>query len=89
MWMTVGDQRFAITLDHSETAREFARLLLLTLDMAELNANELLTSGGYRSASTINESAGQDWRCFAKQICKPGTVGHQSFKTGKRLPSSI
>jgi hypothetical protein len=40
MWMTVGDQRFAITLDDSEPARALAQLLPLTLDMTELNANE-------------------------------------------------
>ncbi|WP_207886151.1 cyclophilin-like fold protein [Pseudomonas sp. 30_B] len=44
MWMTVGDKRFAITLDDSETARAFAQLLPLTLDMTELNANEKYAS---------------------------------------------
>jgi hypothetical protein len=40
MWMTVGDRRFAITLNDSETAHEFAAQLPLTLDMSELNGNE-------------------------------------------------
>lgn len=40
MWMTVGEQRFAITLDDSEPARALVRLLPLTLEMTELNANE-------------------------------------------------
>lgn len=40
MWMTVDEQRFAITLDDSETSRALAQLLPLTLDMSELNANE-------------------------------------------------
>lgn len=40
MWMTVGKQRFAITLDNSETSRALAQLLPLTLDMSELNGNE-------------------------------------------------
>ncbi len=40
MWMTVGDRRFAITLNESETAREFAAQLPLTLNMRELNGNE-------------------------------------------------
>lgn len=44
MWMTVGDQRFAITLNESESARAFALLLPLTLDMTELNANETYAS---------------------------------------------
>ena len=40
MWMTVGERRFAITLDDNAAARAFAKLLPLTLDMAELNGNE-------------------------------------------------
>lgn len=40
MWMTVGERRFAITLSDNATARALAALLPLTLDMAELNANE-------------------------------------------------
>lgn len=44
MWMTVGDKRFAITLDDSESARALAQLLPLTLDMTELNANEKYAS---------------------------------------------
>ena len=40
MWMTVGDRRFAITLNDSETAHEFVAQLPLTLDMSELNGNE-------------------------------------------------
>jgi hypothetical protein len=35
MWMTVGEHRFAITLDDSETSRALAQLLPLTLDMSE------------------------------------------------------
>ncbi len=44
MWMTVGDKRFAITLDDSESARALAQLLPLPLDMTELNANEKYAS---------------------------------------------
>lgn len=44
MWMTVGEHRFAITLDDSETSRALAQLLPLTLDMSELNANEKYAS---------------------------------------------
>lgn len=40
MWMTVGEHRFTITLADNEAAREFAAMLPLTLDMAELNGNE-------------------------------------------------
>jgi hypothetical protein len=40
MWMTVGQRRFAITLADTETARAFAAMLPLTLDMEELNGNE-------------------------------------------------
>jgi len=40
MWMTVGEQRFAITLADNAAARAFAALLPLTLDMTELNGNE-------------------------------------------------
>lgn len=44
MWMTVGEQRFAITLTDSEAARALAALLPLTLDMSELNGNEKYAS---------------------------------------------
>ena len=40
MWMTVGERRFAITLTDNATARAFAALLPLTLDMDDLNGNE-------------------------------------------------
>ena len=40
MWMTVGEQRFAITLADTEAARAFSARLPLTLDMTELNGNE-------------------------------------------------
>lgn len=44
MWMTVGEQRFAITLADSAAARAFATLLPLTLDMSDLNSNEKYAS---------------------------------------------
>lgn len=44
MWMTLGEQRFAITLDDGEASRALAQLLPLTLDMSELNANEKYAS---------------------------------------------
>lgn len=40
MWMTIGERRFAITLNDNAAARTFAAQLPLTLDMAELNGNE-------------------------------------------------
>ena len=40
MWMTVNEQRFAITLADNSTARAFAARLPLTLNMEELNGNE-------------------------------------------------
>ncbi len=40
MWMTVGTQRFAVTLEDNATARGFVQLLPATFDMAELNGNE-------------------------------------------------
>lgn len=40
LWMTVGQQRFAITLADNESARAFVELLPLTLDMPDLNGNE-------------------------------------------------
>jgi len=40
MWMTVGDRRFAVTLSDNATARSFAALLPLTIDMSDLNDNE-------------------------------------------------
>ena len=40
MWMTVGEHRFAITLNDEPAARAFAAQLPMTLDMAELNGNE-------------------------------------------------
>lgn len=40
MWMTVGTQRFAVTLEDNPTARAFVQLLPATFEMAELNGNE-------------------------------------------------
>jgi hypothetical protein len=40
MLMTVGAQRFTITLEDNPTARAFVQLLPVVLDMAELNGNE-------------------------------------------------
>ena len=40
MWMTVGTQRFGITLENSPAARAFVQLLPATFEMAELNGNE-------------------------------------------------
>jgi hypothetical protein len=40
MWMTIGTQRLAMTLEDNPTARAFVQLLPLTLVMAELNSNE-------------------------------------------------
>ncbi|MBT2372178.1 cyclophilin-like fold protein [Pseudomonas fluorescens] len=44
MWMDVGEHRFAITLADSDTARAFAELLPLTLEMSDLNSNEKFAS---------------------------------------------
>lgn len=44
MWMSVGEQRFAITLADNAAARAFAMLLPLTLEMSELNSNEKYAS---------------------------------------------
>jgi hypothetical protein len=40
MWMTVGTQRFAVTLEDNPTARAFVQLLPATFDMPDLNGNE-------------------------------------------------
>jgi len=41
MWMTVGGtHRFAMTLEDNPTARAFAQLLPMALDMPDLNTNE-------------------------------------------------
>jgi hypothetical protein len=40
MWMTVGGHRFAITMADTEAARAFVSRLPLSIDMADLNANE-------------------------------------------------
>lgn len=40
MLMTVGAERFTITLEDNPTARAFVQLLPLVLDMDELNGNE-------------------------------------------------
>jgi hypothetical protein len=41
VWMTIGGtHRFAVTLEDNPTARAFAQLLPLTLDMPDLNGNE-------------------------------------------------
>ena len=40
MLMTIGTQRFAVTLEDNATARAFAQRLPVTLDMPDLNGNE-------------------------------------------------
>lgn len=41
MWMTIGStHRFAMTLEDNPTARAFAQLLPMALDMPDLNGNE-------------------------------------------------
>jgi hypothetical protein len=41
MWMIIGGtHRFAVTQAHNPTARAFAQMLPLTLDMPDLNDNE-------------------------------------------------
>ena len=40
MWMSVGTQRFAVTLEVNPTAHALVQLLPVTLEMAELNGNE-------------------------------------------------
>lgn len=44
MFMAVGEHRFAITLTDSASARAFAALLPLTLEMSDLNRNEKFAS---------------------------------------------
>ena len=40
MWMTIGEQRYAVALEDNPAARALGALLPLSLDMAELNGNE-------------------------------------------------
>ncbi|MDI3292814.1 cyclophilin-like fold protein [Janthinobacterium tructae] len=40
MWMVVGERRFVVILSDNATGQAFAKMLPLTLDMAELNGNE-------------------------------------------------
>ena len=40
MWMTVGQQRFGISLEDNPTTRELVARLPLSLDMTELHSNE-------------------------------------------------
>lgn len=40
MWMIIGERRFAITLADTPAARAFAKMLPLSMDMADLNRNE-------------------------------------------------
>lgn len=40
MWMTVGQQRFAISLEDNPTTRELVSRLPFSLDMTELHSNE-------------------------------------------------
>lgn len=41
MWMTIGgNHRFSVALEDNPTARAFAQLLPITLDMPDLNDNE-------------------------------------------------
>ena len=40
VWMIIGERRFSITLADTEAAREFAAMLPLSIDMADLHGNE-------------------------------------------------
>ena len=40
MWMTVGERRFAFILADTHAAHEFAAMLPLSINMADLNSNE-------------------------------------------------
>lgn len=40
MLFSIGDKKFSVTLENNETAKAFARLLPLTINMKELNGNE-------------------------------------------------
>lgn len=40
IWMTVREQRFAITLADTKAAREFVAMLPLAIEMPDLNSNE-------------------------------------------------
>jgi hypothetical protein len=40
MWMTIGKDRFVITLVDTQAARAFALMLPLSISMADLNRNE-------------------------------------------------
>ncbi len=40
MWMTVGEQRFAIALDDNPSTRQLLTRLPLSLDMTDLHGNE-------------------------------------------------
>lgn len=40
IWMTVREQRFAITLANTKAAREFVAMLPLAIEMPDLNSNE-------------------------------------------------
>ena len=40
MWMTIGENRFVVTLADSDAARAFAAMLPMTVRMRDLHANE-------------------------------------------------
>lgn len=40
MWITIGEQRFAVVLADTDAARELSKMLPLTLAMEDLNGNE-------------------------------------------------
>lgn len=40
MWMTVGERRFALTLDDTPAAKAFLDRVPFSIDMSDLNANE-------------------------------------------------
>jgi len=59
MWMTVGGQRFAIALDGTDAARAFVALVPMSIDMADLNANE---------------KHGDLSRALPTNVIRPGTI---------------
>lgn len=59
MWMTVGERRFAVTMEANEATQAFAALLPLTVDMSDLNANE---------------KTGQLPKTLPENASRPGTI---------------
>ncbi len=80
--LTVSGREFTAALENNETARAFAQLLPMTLDMTELNGNEkyhYLMSGLPAASQRVGQIQEGDLMLFGSECV---VLFYESFPTG-------